>query len=94
MKALQRDRVFKLAQDTTNELWAVTLRREYATPGEKKRAIEREVRAALENLAGIPSTVDGFPDGVDPILGEDAPRPLPNPYANTARMDPQPGDQS
>lgn len=40
--------VMKLSQDTTNELWSVTLCREYETPGAKKRAIELNIRAAIE----------------------------------------------
>lgn len=53
------DELLKLSQDTTNELWMVTLRRDYNTPGEKKRAIEREIRAALEYALGYKDTTSG-----------------------------------
>lgn len=46
-KRFSDEQLDKLAQDVTNELWAVTLRRTYATPGEKKRAIKREILQQL-----------------------------------------------
>lgn len=72
--------LMKLSQDTTNEIWSITLRREYETPGARKRAIERNIRAALETALGLPSTIDGHEDGVTPIGEATDHIPKPNPY--------------
>lgn len=71
----------KLSQDATNELWSVVLRRDYETPGAKKRAVERVIRGAIESALGVPSTVDGHEEGIDPLWGQPSPTPKPNPYA-------------
>jgi len=75
----------KLSQDATNEIWAVTLNRKYRTPGAKKRAIEKEVRGALETALGVPSTTDGWAkDDLDqwaPIFGGEPKVAKENPYA-------------
>ncbi len=77
----KRTRVFKLSQDATNEIWSVTMQRNYRTPGDKKRAIELVIRSALEELAGLKSTCDGYEDGVDPVFGKTTTRPQRNPFA-------------
>lgn len=70
----------KLSQDTTNEIWSVILRRQYDTPGDKKRAIERQIRSALETALKLKSTVDGWEDGMQPITGRPTAQILPNPH--------------
>lgn len=84
----QFQRICKLSQDATNELWSVTLRRQYETPGEKKRAVERVIRGALEAALDAPCTVSGHEAEVDvpPIFGyvTDVPRVTPNPYEDAA----------
>lgn len=37
----------KIAQDTTNEMWSVTMRKEYATPGDFKRSITVDIIDAM-----------------------------------------------
>jgi hypothetical protein len=71
----------QLSQDATNEIWSVILRQNFPSPGAKKRAIEREIRCAIETALGIPSTVDGYESGTDPLYEEPAPRPVQNPNA-------------
>jgi len=70
----------KLSQNTTNEIWSVILKTPYSTPGAMKRAIEQEIRGAIETVLGLPSTVDGHEDGMDPLYGELSDTPLSNPY--------------
>lgn len=71
----------KLSQDATNEIWSVILRAKHRTPGEKKRAIEREIRATLEHALGLPCTVSGTETGFNG-LGEPCAKIAPNPYSN------------
>lgn len=85
------ERICRLSQDATNELWSVTLRREYKTPGEKKRAIERVIRGAIETATGSPSTTSGWSeddiDGYVPIFGPgNPPRSKENPFARRATL--------
>jgi hypothetical protein len=80
---VSRDEAFKLSQDATNELWSVVLRREYPNPGARKRAIEHCIRAAVETAANLPSTVDGYEDGCNPLFHEPSPKIVPNPYAGS-----------
>lgn len=75
----------KISQDTTNEIWSVTLRRNYDTPADKKRAIEYEIRSALEKVLNVPSTLDGTESGLN-FYGEDCKKILDNPYRNTINI--------
>lgn len=74
----------KLSQDAANEIWSVILRREYKTPGARKRAIEREIRSALEKALCLPSTTEGFEDGLCAMELNPTSIPKPNPYASGA----------
>lgn len=81
----KQDLVFKLAQSAANEIWRVKLHRSYPTPGAMKRAIEAEIRSALEQALGLPSTTDGHEEGIDPLYGMPCKKPKENPYANPRR---------
>lgn len=78
--------ICRLSQDTTNELWSFTLRRAYKTPAEKKRAIERVIRGAIEQALGATDSVSGWnKDTIDefvPLFGRGEPRMAKeNPYS-------------
>jgi hypothetical protein len=47
VKEFSDEQLEKLAQDTTNEIWSGTMRREYRTPGERKRAIKQEILSII-----------------------------------------------
>jgi len=72
------DQLDKEAQDLTNELWSVWRRREYETPGERKRALKSFILAhltALNNMEIVDyanlADSDEFDERQPDLLGHD-----------------------